>query len=62
MSDQMTADWIEQEYNKWGKSVIESKRDAYEIERSQYIAQLFALHILELSSQFIGDENNVKNG
>jgi len=50
MSEQMTADWIEQEYDRWSKDITHSKRDAEELERSQYIAKLFAEYILKKSS------------
>lgn len=47
MSYQMTLDWIEQEYDRWSKDITHSPRDAEELERSQYIAKLFAEYILK---------------
>ncbi len=47
MSYQMTLDWIEQEYDEWSKNVSHSRGDVYELERSQYIAKLFAEYILK---------------
>lgn len=49
MSKQMTCDWVEQEYEKWRKNVHDPSGQT---ERSQYVAQLFALHMLELSSYY----------
>ena len=44
----MTCDWVEQEYEKWRTTVHDPLGQT---ERSQYIAQLFALHMLELNSK-----------
>jgi len=43
----MTLDWIEQEYDRWSTDITHSKKDEVELERSQYIAKLFAEYILK---------------
>ena len=60
MSIQITCDWVEQEYDKWAKDITNPTRDE-ELERSQYIAQAFALHMLKKSSSNPGTTEE-KNG
>lgn len=52
MSMQMTEDWIEEEYEKWRKNEIHDPLG--QTEPAQYIAKIFALHILKKHSQFTG--------
>lgn len=52
MSRQMDRDWIEQEYNKWAKEKICDP--CGQASRCEYIATLFAEHIIKRVSQITG--------
>ncbi len=55
MSEQMTEDWIEQEYNKWKTRpcYVPYLLDEY----FEWKAKAFALHILKESSQILNKES-----
>lgn len=63
MSEQMTKDWIEQEYDIWKRGLIHTLNNEVALDRSQYIARSFAFYILKKVSQNTGSGNKGgKNG
>jgi len=45
MSEQMSEDWVEQEYDTWRKDVICDPLNT--AESSQYVARAFAIYLLK---------------
>lgn len=58
MSKQMDRDWIEQEYEFWAKHKVCDPQG--QTERCQYVAQLFAEHVLIRVSQMTPKENHTQ--
>lgn len=58
MSEQMTEDWIEEEYDRWAKNDVCDPMN--QTDRCQYVARMFALHMLKISSQSHSKTTEVK--